>query len=653
MRLSRIVRHVAAGSFVLFSVWHWAWAGAVAAAEPATKSSGPTKSSAATSPSDEAASLVRQALAAEAEGNADGRDEYLLKAVAADPDYAPAHWQAGEVKVGDQWLPVDTAAAQNEWSEKFNEYWRLRSRSPNTADAHLKLAHWCEGAGLKDQQRMHLSAALQTRPSKAQQRDALGKLGMVRYRKTLMPAATAEALKKQAKETELALQHWKPLLTRLRNDLESRDHQRHAAAAEDLKLIQDPSAIQALETVFAKATPEAGKVAIAALAGMKQQQATDSLVRHAVLARHEEVRKAAAEALKERDLFTYVPLLLGGMNTPIEVNFQFFNNASGAFGERLSLYREGPLYNTSINSGLTALPNFTPQPGVAMLPLTGNAEAAVARQAAADSQVAVAALEENARTEMLNERIGSVLRVATGNDELGDDAKDWWDWWTSYNETHWASDKPTYETNRDSYMYYSATYAPTLGYSQRPTYRPPPSAPTPAPSYPTAYSPKFVLPPGVHWDRGQFACFVPGTLVWTVTGKVPIEKVDVGDWVLAQDVNTGELTYKPVSITTVGPPLPLAEIHVGGETIRATLGHLFWVSGTGWRMAKELKAGDRLHTTKGTLVVESVEQTGEAACHNLIVPDFNTYFVTDQQILVHDISVRGPTTATVPGLVEQ
>jgi hypothetical protein len=68
------------------------------------------------------------------------------------------------------------------------------------------------------------------------------------------------------------------------------------------------------------------------------------------------------------------------------------------------------------------------------------------------------------------------------------------------------------------------------------------------------------------------------------------------------------------------------------------------------RVAKELKAGDRLHTTKGTLSIESVEKTGEAACHNLIVPDFNSYFVTDQQILVPDINVRGPTTAIVPGL---
>ena len=133
---------------------------------------------------------------------------------------------------------------------------------------------------------------------------------------------------------------------------------------------------------------------------------------------------------------------------------------------------------------------------------------------------------------------------------------------------------------------------------------------------------------------------------------MPIEEVQVGDLVLSQDIETGELAFKTVAKVTKGPPLPLVEIHAGPEVIRCTVGHLFWVSGKGWRMAKELKIGDLLHTTGGTLSIDQVEQTGEASCHNLVVPEFNTYFVTDQKILVHDIDLRGPTTATVPGLVE-
>ena len=53
---------------------------------------------------------------------------------------------------------------------------------------------------------------------------------------------------------------------------------------------------------------------------------------------------------------------------------------------------------------------------------------------------------------------------------------------------------------------------------------------------------------------------MPGTKVWTNTGTVAIEKVQAGDFVLSQNVETGELGYKPVSATTVGTPLPLVEI---------------------------------------------------------------------------------------------
>ena len=36
--------------------------------------------------------------------------------------------------------------------------------------------------------------------------------------------------------------------------------------------------------------------------------------------------------------------------------------------------------------------------------------------------------------------------------------------------------------------------------------------------------------------------------------------------------------------------------------------------------------------------------------HNLVVADFNTYFVGQRKILVHDVTPRRPTTSIVPGL---
>jgi len=606
----------------------------------------------------EAEALVKKALQAEADDDLKSRDEYLAQAVAADPDYAPAHWQMGEVLIDGKWRAVDSAAAISSMSAKFREYQQRRSRVRPQADDLIKLANWCEQAGLAEQAKLHWQAALQLPTTHAQRRELAGKLDLVRFRKQWMPAATAEKIKQNDKQVDKMMREWKPVLTRWRNDLESRDTVRQAAAAEKLRELRDIAVIPVIETVFSHAPAASGRAAIAGIAAMPEVKASESLVRFAVQAENEQVRQAAAEALKSRDVFSYVPMLLAGLSNPIEISFQTFVTPGGMFGERLTLYREGPEYNMSVTSGVTALPNFAPRPGAVAIPQTAQAEAQVAAQAANDQLTAQAALEENERSAIANERIIAALRVSTGNDSLGDAANDWWDWWQKYNELHFSGDPQTYEVNRSAYTYYGAKFVELSQpwHSTQSTYQAPASKPSyPAPQYsaPTTGLRYLGLPKNLHYDSGVIACFVPGTIVWTVTGKVPIEDVNVGDLVLAQDVETGELAYKPVLRTTKGPPLPLVEIRTGAETIRCTHGHLFWVSGTGWQMAKELKVGDRLHTTKGTMLVDAVEKKGEASCHNLIVPDFNTYFVTNEQILVHDIDVRGPTTATVPGLTAQ
>lgn len=149
------------------------------------------------------------------------------------------------------------------------------------------------------------------------------------------------------------------------------------------------------------------------------------------------------------------------------------------------------------------------------------------------------------------------------------------------------------------------------------------------------------------------SCFPAGTIVWTATGACGIERVQVGDCVLAQESETGELAYKPIVGLTNRPPSPLVEVKAGSATIRATRGHPFWVSGLGWQMAKELQTGQRLHTITGPLEIDAVSTVPGEPCYNLIVADFNTYFVSAEKVLVHDNNIRQVTSATVPGLVEQ
>ena len=91
-----------------------------------------------------------------------------------------------------------------------------------------------------------------------------------------------------------------------------------------------------------------------------------------------------------------------------------------------------------------------------------------------------------------------------------------------------------------------------------------------------------------------------------------------------------------------------------GESIITTLGHPFWVSGQGWKMAKQLAVGDLLHSLHGAAPIEIVAPLdGKLAAHNLVVADFNTYFVGQSGLLVHDNEFRRPTRAIVPGLIAE
>jgi hypothetical protein len=146
-------------------------------------------------------------------------------------------------------------------------------------------------------------------------------------------------------------------------------------------------------------------------------------------------------------------------------------------------------------------------------------------------------------------------------------------------------------------------------------------------------------------------CLAAGTTVWTLEGHKAIEKVQIGDQVLSQDPETGELAYKPVVATTLRPAAPLIRLETEQGVIRTSGGHPFWQSGQGWVKARDLKPGAMLHTAQQVVRVVKVERVESEPTHNLIVADFHSYFVGEQMILSHDNTIRERTNATVPGYI--
>jgi hypothetical protein len=125
-------------------------------------------------------------------------------------------------------------------------------------------------------------------------------------------------------------------------------------------------------------------------------------------------------------------------------------------------------------------------------------------------------------------------------------------------------------------------------------------------------------------------------LVHTKRGIIPIEEICVGELVLSQSEETGELAYKPVRERTLRKTSKMRALTAGNDTIVATLVHPIWVEGSGWKKVVELGEGDILRTASGHVTLDQTRDAEQGQAFNLVIDEFNTYFVGKSAILVHD-----------------
>ncbi len=133
-------------------------------------------------------------------------------------------------------------------------------------------------------------------------------------------------------------------------------------------------------------------------------------------------------------------------------------------------------------------------------------------------------------------------------------------------------------------------------------------------------------------------CFAAGTPLLTPTGAKPIEQFQPGDLVLSAPDNDPEapVVAKRVEEVFQRGIGRLIELRVGGQTIRTTHEHPFYVDskalGKKWLAACALCPGDALlRSHDGKWVpVESVSDTDEdVTVYNMRIEEYHTYFVGD------------------------
>lgn len=549
---------------------------------------------------DSAAQLVHEALLAEAQSDPSRREALLKRALELDPQYAPARWHAGYVMDAGGWSRLEQVQQRAVADSRLAEYRQLRDSFGSNPAGQLALARFCRNHNLHAYAKLHWWNVLQADSDNV---EAIRGLGLKPHHGRLMTNEQIEQYDELMESHAAAREKWYPLLTRIRKAVEGPNVEKRNAALNEFRAIDNPTAIPFVAIMLVGRDPALDAEIIAMCGRIALGQTTSLLTQYAVLNDDPSLRTAALEQLKSRSLFSVVPVLMGSMATPVEMSIGTLNLSDG-MQVCFNLYQEGPLANHSHISVLSSLGNGRGRNRQAATNLRRGLTSAIAFNQAVllNNQVSAA----NAQAEKLNARIDGVLRELTGHQTDGR-PQSWWKWWQEYNDLYG----------------YDHDYKPVIETSEQYEVRIP------------------IL---------SCECFLPGTPVWTDLGPQPIEQIKIGDRVLAQSPDTGELTFQFVLQTTVRPATRTKRIRAGGEDIVATDGHPLWVNGHGWQMAKHLKPGWHLHTVDGPLAIEEVADGPESQVHNLVVANFNSYFVGQNKVLAHDNTARRPTPAVVPGL---
>ncbi|WP_425614689.1 polymorphic toxin-type HINT domain-containing protein [Anatilimnocola sp. NA78] len=561
---------------------------------------------------------VREALQREVYGLTADREQLLRQASEADPESPLPHWYLGQVRSADgKWQAVDAQPTSRE-AQLTREYQALRATKKDDANGNRQLADWCLKHSLKQQERAHLNRLLDLGSTQTEVRT---RLGMVRVNDQWFDK---EALaREQQRQTALRELHtrWLPNITQLAAQVTSPDTKKRTAAVDEVLAIRDAGLLSLLQSVFAPRGEEHQLLVLKVCERISDPTATDLIARQAVLSPSPKIREAAMALLKDRDQAAFVPLLISAMYSPVELRVSSVLLPNGAIATRRAFWREGAQQHEVVVSDqiVTGTRIGRSSPGTQADLRDQMFRTVETRQAQAERNVAA----ENALNAQRNQRIGEVLSAATG-EQLGVDAAAWWKWWSELNDAPLSQKGVVSNYSREVNRLVSRD-VPVVSISPTAT--------------PTSWS-----------VTRRYDCFAAGTPIWTDQGPTSIENLRIGDLVLARDVETGELAYKPVMRTMIRPKHELKLVTVGDDVFECTPGHLFWVSGEGWVRARDLQSGKILHTATGPVTVTNVDDGRAAETHNLRVADFGTFFVGQQKILSHDVTTRQPTRAVVPGL---
>ncbi|HEV3121405.1 MAG TPA: polymorphic toxin-type HINT domain-containing protein [Isosphaeraceae bacterium] len=564
---------------------------------------------------------LRLALWCEQHGLEAKRWKHLAIAVLADPANATARGLMGLVLDHGTWRSPEAVAERRQADAAraglLAGYEKRRASTPKTADGHWKLGLWCEQQGLEAEAFAHFTAVTRLDPA---HEAAWRRLGCRKVDGRWLTDAQVTAERTAAEAQRRANEHWLPLLQEWRSWLSDGHHR--AEALQRIAGVTDPLALPAVWSVFTQRRQNDQIIAVQLLGQIDGPSATRALAVMAIFSPFGEVRRSATETLAHRDPRDALGFLVGLLRDPepriqaIVYRYMVKPVGSEGVGSPGILQFEGLGFNLlrfyTVDEFLSY--SWLTDASQSIAPAAGYDARVMTQRRQQMNDLAIALEEDRPGAEVYrksiqslrdslrkaNSQVSLVLNAITGRDP-GQDWEAWRKWWSE--EQGYAYESPP-----------KSTVVDLTFFQPKPTYV----------------------------DRVHFSCFGAGTLVRTDAGLKPIETLDVGDQVLAQEPGSGALSFQPIVGIFHNRPAPALRITLEGESIVATGIHRFWRAGQGWVMARELEPGDAVRTCAGLAHVESVEPVPSLPVFNLEVAQCASFFVGRAGALVHDNSLVEP-----------
>jgi hypothetical protein len=579
--------------------------------------------------------LLREALHAESLGAPQLRAE----AVGDETPLAQAY--AGKIKQGEDWLLLDEAIARRAKDAKLEEYRSRQAALRDNAAEHLALADWCLSQGLVEQERAHVLRALDFDPDNQSLRMRVGHVRGERRWQSPDELAEQQRLERALAE---ASSQWQPMLKQLKYKITYGNQEEAYAATAQVRQVRDPLAVPSLVEVFG--VPKHASLLAQTLVGIDDPSAVEALVQLAVEGETADMRSAAVSELKHLDRYAFVPLLLSGLRQEISGGswLGFDAQRKPVYSQRLQRAAEDhdEILDISVDISRIARGN------------SSSRQALQLRAKVEDERLAKAIKAENEKAQQRNLRIIEVLQSVTETTPTqttqsprrksgkspyditttfpqGASPQPWWDWWKRENDVVEQRTRGVVRFHRTS----AVAISNDLPYGDAEV------IPSSFQSSSEFQSPRM---------QQRCECFIAGTPVWTARGKLAIEQIRTGELVLTQNVQSGQLEFKPVVRPTTRPTMALVNLTIGRDEFTCTGGHLFWAVGQGWVKASNLKAGMVVHGAQQSATVVSNEFGPTSPTFNLVMADNHNYFVGESRLLTHDNTPRQATSLIAPGV---